>query len=160
MNIMEKHITAATEPPVVAMTLGWLGVVPFVALSCFVAVASVDIAAAARHALVSYGAIILGFMGGVQWGLEMMLPDPTSGNQKGYAASVVPAFMAFAATLSPPLAALWILIAGFGGLLAYELNRFRHGIGARWYATLRWHLSLAVITALVVAALASLNKPL
>ena len=71
----------------------------------------------------------------------MTLRDQASGTGLGYVASVTPTLVAFSATLAPLSAALWILMARFGGLLAYDLQRLRQGIGARWDATLRWQLS-------------------
>ena len=158
MKSIDKQSDDGTERPIIAVTLGWAGVLPFAALSCLAVAASADTAEMARHALIGYGAIILGFMGGVQWGLEMTLPYHASGTGLGYAASVTPALVAFAATLAPLSVALWILMAGFGGLLAYDLQRLRQGIGARWYATLRWQLSLAVIAALLVAAMVGVGN--
>ena len=69
MEAIDKQSDVGTERPVIAGTLGWTGILPFVALSCLAIAASADTAEMARHALIVYGAIILGFMGGVQWGL-------------------------------------------------------------------------------------------
>lgn len=146
----------APKPPIpaVALALGWLGVAPFAVLAAALHMAAPDTVTLAQRALISYGAIILAFMGGVQWGLEMRRPDAERQPGIGYAASVLPALVAFAATLLPAHAAIWLLIDGFAALLAYDLWRIRCGIAPAWYARLRWQLSLAVLGALLVALLA------
>lgn len=137
------------EIPAGAFWLGWAGVLPFAALSAL-SIWGGSLSAWALGLLVTYGMIILSFMGGVQWGLEMA----RTGNPGavGLAASVVPALVAFgAAFVSSPLALL-VLAAGFAGLLIYDLARARSGVGPQWYGRLRWQLSAAVITCLIASA--------
>jgi hypothetical protein len=142
-----------------AFWLGWAGVIPFAALSVSTltggdAWSGVD-QSRVLHVLVTYGMIILGFMGGVQWGLEMSRPEGNSAT--GFAASVIPALIAFAASFVSVFAALIILIAGFLILLAYARARIRAGIGPIWYGALRLQLSTAVILCLGIASVASLS---
>lgn len=139
------------------LLLGWSGVVPFSGLSAIVVFTS-DLHAMAGKSLVGYGAVILGFMGGVQWGLEMMRPQPASTSIAGYSRSVFPALLAFLAILCPVSAALWLLALGFAGLLVYDVQRVRQGVGPEWYATLRLQLSPAVIVALAGAAVATASS--
>lgn len=141
--------------PTAALALGWAGVIPFAGLSLVTIVASGDAADTALRALVAYGAIILSFMGGVQWGLEMVRSDASRGPRTtGLAASVLPALAAFGAVLFAPLIALAILAVGFAGLLAYDLKRVREGIAPAWYAPLRWQLTTAVVLSLGAAVAA------
>ncbi|MGE5267452.1 MAG: DUF3429 domain-containing protein, partial [Deltaproteobacteria bacterium] len=112
------------EIPSPAFWLGWAGVIPFATLAALVVAnggAGID-AATALRALISYGVIILSFMGGVQWGLEMTRED---GSGPGFLASVMPALIAFAVSFIDPAAALAILAAGFILLLIYDLRRVR-----------------------------------
>jgi hypothetical protein len=139
------------EIPSLAFWLGWAGVIPFAALAALVAAgggAGID-ATAALRAVVCYGVIILSFMGGVQWGLEMERGD---GDGSGFVASVVPALLAFAVTFIDPAAALAVLAAGFMLLLVYDLRRVRAGIGPAWYGRLRMQLTTAVVLSLLAAA--------
>jgi hypothetical protein len=141
------------EIPSLAFWLGWAGVIPFAALSSGLwtgGAGDLDETGLLR-ALISYGAIILSFMGGVQWGLELTRGD---GDGLGFLASVVPALAAFAATFVHPLAALAILAAGFILLLFYDLRRIRAGIGPAWYGRLRIQLSTSVVICLIAAAVA------
>ncbi len=144
--------------PAPAFWLGWAGVVPFAGLT---ALSLGDIGSAegpssvVLQALVTYGMIILSFMGGVQWGLEMTGSDGRGHNALGFAASVVPALVAFAVSFVQPLVALVILALGFVGLLAYDLRRIKAGVGPRWYANLRLQLSSAVVLCLGAAVAAN-----
>jgi hypothetical protein len=147
-----KHI------PSPAFWLGWAGVLPFAALSALTVIdsgAATGIGqGAVLQALITYGMIILSFMGGVQWGLEMSRPEGSGA--AGFAASVLPALVAFAASFVSPLAALVILAAGFLILLGYDRARIRAGIGPVWYGALRMQLSTAVVISLAVATAANL----
>lgn len=156
-NISQTAGGADVRPhiPTVVLALGWAGVLPFVALSAVAIIGPREWTATAAVLLVSYGAIILGFMGGAQWGLEMSKGGEQPTGATGYAASVVPALVAFAATALPFRGAAAVLIAGFAGLLAYDLWRVQAGVGPRWYGALRWQLTLAVVTALSAAAVFS-----
>jgi hypothetical protein len=144
-------------PP--AFILGWAGVIPFAALTVMTLTPGTSAASlhasAALQALVAYGMIILSFMGGVQWGLEMTRTNGAAAT--GFAASVLPALAAFAASFASTFAALLILIGGFVALLAYDMSRLRAGIGPAWYGTLRLQLSSAVVLCLTAAAVASIG---
>jgi len=147
------------EIPSPAFWLGWAGVIPFAAFAALVVAGGsggID-ATTALRALISYGTIILSFMGGVQWGLEMTRGDGKSPDAIGFAASVVPALVAFGASFVNPMAALVILAVGFVLLLAYDLRRIRAGIGPGWYAGLRFQLSTAVVLCLGAAMVARLQ---
>jgi Protein of unknown function (DUF3429) len=69
-------------------------VLPFAGLALLTVAAPSGMALWSLPALISYGAIILGFMGGVQWGLELTQITRDHNLPLGYVAS------------------------GFGGLLA------------------------------------------
>ena len=55
-----------------AFVLGWLGVIPFAAFALLAVTGGVLPHGSAMSGLVPYGAIILSFMGGAQWGLSMV----------------------------------------------------------------------------------------
>lgn len=135
-----------------ALVLGWLGVVPFAALT-IAAVADVNLPVAAFTLLVGYSVAILSFMGGAQWGLTARAQAGFDASWTTYAASVVPALLAWVALFLPLRLALPLLIAGFAGLLAYDLWTVRSGIAPRWYGSLRIQLTAAVVSLLVAACL-------
>jgi hypothetical protein len=104
-------------------------------------------------ALRAYGACILSFMGGAQWGVLL----PQEGGHAPffrYLISVLPALLAFLCLLIPSTPGLIGLIIGFLALLAYDLSTIDQGIAPRWYASLRIQLTLAVVVLLGIALLA------
>ena len=158
-----SHAAPARTPkepiPRPALLLGWAGVIPFAALSAALLTGFEPVQDIALRGLPGYAAVILGFMGGVQWGLEMSRPEPVHNSpdawwRSGYAMSVLPALLAAAALLLAPPDALLLLAAGFAALLAYDLMRARAGIGPAWYARLRIALTCAVLAALTAAVYA------
>jgi FtsH-binding integral membrane protein len=163
---MQQERAVLTDPmmtiPAPAFWLGWAGVIPFAGLTGLSLVgfgsATGPSSVVVLQALVTYGMIILSFMGGVQWGLEMTGSDGHHHSALGFAASVVPALVAFGVSFVQPLVALVILALGFIGLLAYDLRRIKAGVGPRWYAGLRLQLSTAVVLCLGVAVAANLSS--
>jgi len=136
-----------------AVLLGWLGVVPFAALSLAPLLLGPHEAVRAVTGLVLYAAIILSFMGGAQWGLAMAREvDQQADLSRRLTVSVLPALAAYAMAILPPRAALLGLALVFGALLAYDLATVRAGIAPAWYARLRIQLTVAVVLCLVVAA--------
>lgn len=71
MFYMTSKVPQADRTPAAALLLGWAGVTPFVAFAILATLGPPAHAGAAMAALVGYGAIILSFMGGVIWGLEV-----------------------------------------------------------------------------------------
>ena len=134
--------------------LGWLGVIPFAALTLLQVFGPAGLRPAAATALVDYGAIILSFMGGAQWGLAVGDAGDGDGRAKlRYGVSVVPALVGFASTFAPPAPALVVLAVGFAALLAYDLWTIRQHLAPAWYGALRTRLSAAVLACLSVAVL-------
>ena len=137
--------------PDVALALGWAGLLPFAGCTAILILGPPGYSGTAIAALVSYGSIILGFMGGVHWGLETSQPrEPVV-----YVASVVPALTAFAASLSPATHAIALLMSGFAGLFVFDTWRCRIGVAPIWYLTLRRQLTIAVIILLTAALVSS-----
>lgn len=136
-----------------ALLLGWLGVLPFAA-SCLVAVfGNADAAGLALRALVVYGAIILSFMGGAQWGLAMAaVGEGPSALARRLAVSTLPALAAFGLAALASRTALIGLAAVFAALLVYDVSTARSGVAPPWYPALRSQLTAAVVACLLVAA--------
>ncbi|MEL6421109.1 MAG: DUF3429 domain-containing protein [Pseudomonadota bacterium] len=161
--------STARAIPRTALLLGWAGVLPFAATALASIVGPEPLASFAGKALLGYGAVILGFMSGVQWGIAMFVGYQGAGARSGdagsderrvaapvdrgrLAISVVPALVGFGALLIPSgTFALGVLIAGFAGLLAYDLATVRAGRAPAWYGSLRVQLTSAVIAILGVA---------
>ena len=143
--------------PRAALFLGWLGVLPFAFFSVASLTGAVVDPDSARDVLFIYGALILSFMGGVQWGLAAVQSgtedeDAAKAASVRFAVSVLPALAAFALwALSLPLA-LVSLAAAFMALLAYDLKTVREGLAPKWYAPMRIQLSGAVVALLLTTA--------
>lgn len=136
-----------------ALLLGWAGVIPF-ALLAAASVLDIDLwSLNPTLALSAYGACILSFMGGAQWGI--LLPrDNGHAPFSRFLISVLPALVAVVCLLIPHRPGLIGLIAGFLSLLAYDISTVRQGLAPRWYTSLRVQLTLAVVVLLGVAVLA------
>ena len=143
--------------PKSAFVLGWLGVVPFAFFTLLSVLGTPLPPADALNALFAYGALILSFMGGVQWGFgAVQTPDTQEdfGTKAGQrlAISVLPALAAFGLWfLSARIGLLGLAIA-FALLLLYDLRSVRQGVAPHWYGALRIQLTSAVIGLLALAA--------
>jgi hypothetical protein len=143
--------------PPAALWPGLAGLLPFIAGSLGGWVLPEAAAAWASGALVGYGAVILTFVGAIHWGLALGLVharDTDAGAPSilfGYAWSVVPALLGWAALLLPRSGGLLLLIVGFGLQLFIDARLAAvHRLPA-WYLGLRLLLTTVVITCLVVA---------
>lgn len=158
-------MTANAMIPRTALLLGWAGVLPFATLSIVSVWGDVVMSARAIGALLNYGAVILGFMSGVQWGIAMLARyrDAGPGNVNDIPAdgprmaiSVLPALAGVGALLVPSdFVALAILIGSFVTLLGYDLLTVQRGMAPAWYGRLRVQLTSAVILTLLLALLAA-----
>lgn len=149
-----KDNNLLTLPRTVAW-LGYGGLIPFLALTP-ASLLDHHHGVVWSDALYAYGAIILGFIGALHWGLAMSLPELTERQRSAlFAWSVVPALIAWLAVLfSPPLAAP-LLVSGF---VAHYLQDRRLASQARlpdWYLPLRLRLSSVAVVCLSAGIFAS-----
>ena len=144
---------ATDAVPRPALLLGWAGVLPFALLTAAAALGIDLLSLDARAVLLAYGATILSFLGGAQWGVLL----PRSQNEASlpwrYGLSVLPALLGFLCLLAPQTVGLLGLAAGLLGLLVYDLSTVRRGLAPGWYGTLRLQLTGAVVLLLAAAAL-------
>jgi hypothetical protein len=133
-----------------AFVLGWLGVIPFAAFALLAVTGGVLPHGSAMSGLVLYGAIILSFMGGAQWGLSMVTSGSTMRTR--LAISVLPALAAFGLWFLPAAGALLGLAAVFVALLLYDIATARAGAAPEWYPALRIQLTSAVVICLLLAS--------
>lgn len=135
----------AAIPPL-ALWLGLAGLLPFLASVAAAWLAPVAWQAVAVRAFLGYGAVILSFLGGVQWGVAMCRERPGGGAfGRRMLLAMVPSLVAWPALLLHPLAGAWVLAMGFALVRLHELSR---GGGARlpgWYHSLRMPLTLVVL---------------
>lgn len=138
-------------PPHVA-ALGYGGLLPFIALALLAAL-DAPRAPLWSDALVGYGAVILSFVGALHWGCAMCAaPLDAALRRHAYAWSVVPALLAWPATVLAPGVASVLLVAGYA-LHLWQDHRLaaRAGLPA-WYLPLRWRLTLVAAACLLAHA--------
>jgi hypothetical protein len=134
--------------PAVAWVYGVLGLIPFI--GC----AAADIAGLApnqdwwRLALLIYGAIILSFLGGARWGLELARVQASA---TAITLSMAPSLAGFFLLLAPPHLRRWAL---GGAAVAHALQwlwDFRTNTAPQGYGRLRSVLAAGAILSLSIA---------
>lgn len=145
-------MTAAYVPPVPkpAKILGFAGLIPFAAGALAVWFLP-DFAYAAFNAQTIYAAIILSFLGGVQWGFAAAGIGPGAGpswERLGW--SVLPALFGWAALFIDEGPRVVALMLAF--LAAFMIDRrwAQMGRAPTWYAKLRRDLTAVVVVCLGV----------
>jgi len=101
----------------------------------------------------TYGAVMLSFLGGVHWGLAMAdskTPGKVSTKQQWirYTSSIIPPLIAWSSIVVTPLAGMISLLAGFSAMYvadayAHDANHF-----PTWYLKLRTYLTIGIILSL------------
>jgi len=125
-----------------AALLGYAGLIPFVA-AAFLVVADWR-ADWALTAFTGYAAVILAFLGGIQWGLALGGPGGDVDPVERFAVGVLPSLVGWLALLLPAAAGIGLLGAGFVAVYAHDRLRNPPGLPAG-YARLRAHLTLTVV---------------
>lgn len=136
--------------PAVVAWLGYGGLLPFVGAALLLWLAP------GQHSrwlemLLTYGAVILSFVGALHWGFAMVHPATADRPMNGmYAWSVMPSLLGWVALLVQPAAGATLLIAGFLVQYRQDLRLARVLSLPAWYLPLR--LQLTVVACLCLAA--------
>ena len=104
--------------------------------------------------LLSYGAVILSFLGGIHWGVEITrsAASPEDGiNATRLAISVVPSLAGWTALGLEARYGLALLAVAFVAHLLLDIRSTRQGLMPAWYSKLRTPLTTIVVVALIVA---------
>ncbi len=133
-----------------ASSLGYAGAA-FIPLLFAVVLIDADFLPVARRLTAIYGAMILAFLGGIQWGLALKSRIPGV-RLRRLVASVMPSLWSVAALTTPIAVSCLVLSVGFVGLLAYEYLERSDDVYPRWYLPLRLRLT-AFITAGIAGSL-------
>jgi hypothetical protein len=132
--------------------LGYGGLAPFVGLA-LLAAADGPHAALWSRALVGYGAVILAFVGALHWGFAMSAPAlDAAGRTRAFAWSVVPALLAWPATVLGTGTASLVLVAGLALHLAQDHRLARRAALPAWYLPMRWRLTVVASVCLLALA--------
>lgn len=134
--------------PGVPSWLGGLGLVPFVAGAVLANIPQT--ADVGLWLIVSYGAVILSFLGGIQWGVALTREN---GLSPAFILSNVISLAAWCALLLPPYLALMVLGAGFVAALCIDFVLIALLRLPGWFLGLRAVLTVGVLAAIAVAGL-------
>jgi Protein of unknown function (DUF3429) len=142
--------------PLTPLVLGAAGLIPFFGLAALLLAGWSEslgwTTGATRTALLTYGAVIASFLGGIRWGLAVAQPDKAP-VRRDYVLSVVPSLAAWGALALPAswdMRALGALILALG-LIDQDLAA--RGLAPAWFGRLRLGLSLGAGLALLLASL-------
>ena len=142
----------AAAPGLLALTLGYAGLIPFVG-SVLMLWFETDLLDWAIEILLVYGAVITSFLGGIHWGLAMRAEPADAGPREVHLLwGVAPSIVGWIAVLLPS-GGLWLLVVlllacwGVDSLIYPRL-----GLG-RWLG-LRAQLTLVASTCCLLGALA------
>ncbi|CAD6897961.1 unnamed protein product [Tilletia controversa] len=160
-----KEMTAAMPQP--ALVWGAAGVVPYVTTagaSVYLARQAwlvgngmdthldLDTAQAlllhAQNIQVSYGAIMLSFLGAIHWGMEFSKYGGTVGNRR-YVLGLVPVVLAWPTLLLTPSLALVSQWATFVTIWFLDLKATGAGWAPKWYSTYRFWLTFFAGTSII-----------
>ena len=158
---MTKSVLGFTLDKLVltARILGYCGALPFLG-GAIAASQQIEIwGLTPAYFLISYGAVILSFLGGLHWGRVITSPfvDGQYANRRSNPVwlmwSVCPSLLGWVALLLPVKYAAIVLSLCFLAALQIDLKLLRKHIWPPWMRPLRLHLSLiavASLTSLVV----------
>jgi hypothetical protein len=160
------------QPFTIAFALSLAGLIPFIILGGVVLLDPVasDIAI---QVLISYGAVILSFIGAVHWGFALrdtahpvngvpLTPAVLGAERKLLMFGVVPAIIGWIALLAAlhfqaPGVALFLLLAGFFITIVVETIGRGRGVVAGNYLVMRWTVSVVVLIILLIVLFAVLT---
>ena len=129
--------------------LGYAGLLPFIALAL---ATSIDFSLPLKphYLLITYGAVILSFMGAIHWGVAISSKSELGQLQLGL--SVLPALLAWAALMLPLVYGYSLLILSFISLCIFDKYVNKHDMLPSWYLPMRIILTTGVVLCLIVAA--------
>lgn len=133
-----------------AWLLGLAGLLPFAGAALAVFAAPDSWHGFAEGALITYGAVILSFLGAVHWGLALRAPpEEAPMGPARLILGVVPALIAWLALLLPDVFALTLLTLGILGTAGLEQWARGRGLVPGDYLALRWVLSIGAALCLM-----------
>lgn len=132
--------------------LGYFGLIPFIIPTFFLYFDDnhLDIW---RHLLLSYGAVILSFVGALHWSFAMLLHElPIDKKLRSFLWSIAPSLAAWV-SLSIPTFYGFILLAVFFAVALIRDKQLLDNIALPcWYMPLRINLTVVALSCLLIAA--------
>jgi Protein of unknown function (DUF3429) len=133
-----------------ALFLGYLALLPFVAAAAALWLAPPAWRGTAGLGLLVYAAVVASFIGAIHWGLAFAQAAPAQGL---WLWGVLPSIVATGAALLPPQQGLWVMSAVLVACYAVDRRVYPRERVAQWLP-LRLRLSLVATLCCVVGALA------
>jgi hypothetical protein len=160
------------QPFANAVLLTFAGAIPLIVLGVAVLLDPVT-SPVAIQLLISYGAVILSFVGAVYWGFALrdtahpvngvpLAPAVLGAERQLLVFGVVPALVGWVALIAmlhfaAPALALFLLLAGFLITIIVESIGKGRGVVATNYLIMRWGVSVIVLVVLTVVLFAVLS---
>ena len=138
----------------IARVLGYGGALPFLCGAIAASQQIVVLGLTPAHLLLSYGAVILSFLGGLHWGRVITSPNADGRSDSiWFIWSVCPSLLGWVALLLPIKVGAVFLSLCFLAALQIDQKLIREQIWPAWMRPLRLHLSLIAIFSLISLAL-------
>jgi len=138
--------------PAPAGTFGLAGLLPFVAGAAFSwfdsTTATPTIGVSGPTLLLTYGAVILSFLGGIRWGVAMQHGQLIN-NWTVVAWAMVPSLLAWTAILVSPKIGLPVLATGLILQFVVDFRSTKTQITPPWFLKLRVILTVGAVTAIL-----------
>jgi hypothetical protein len=134
-----------------ARLLGYAGA-GFIPLLLVLSLLSPELANAVRRLSLIYAAVILGFLGGIQWGIALGWGNPRIALRR-LCVSMVPPLWAVMALSLPVALCTVLLIVGLAALLVYEWLERGDVTYPPWYLPLRLQLTAVLSLSLALTLL-------
>jgi hypothetical protein len=131
---------------------------PFLVLAGWLPFSSGGLRETLIGAMIGYGAVVLGFLGGVRWGAELARAPqaPHLGRLIAAGLQTVPAWVALLIADHAILSLTLLVLAGFAHL-NWDIAAARAGLLPAWTARLRFVLTMMGTACLGIAALCVLR---
>ena len=140
--------------PLPALVIGAAGLLPFFALAAGIMLFPEPNLSYYLGWLTQYGALIVTFVGALQWGLVMRSSPADSGEQwAAFGWSVCPALIAWVALQLPQYEGVYLLAALFVLCLIMDWRFARRHALPRWFMRLRIMLTTGAVLSLALAGL-------
>lgn len=148
---MSNSTKPSTPIPQAAAALGYLGALPFVLVSFALWFVDSGVGDQLTSLLILAGAIVFGFIGGLQLGMSMLDDQGPSFMQLLVGAGVIALSAFLASDNLAVMPSLVVLIFAFSAQLWIDLKGEAAQKSPAWYAGLRIPLTILVVLALVSA---------
>lgn len=142
--VRESQFRKITESPAPALGLGLAGLVPFAAVP-LLTIANGTILDGLMFAQLAYGATILAFLGGANWGEAIAQNQPTK-CRLGWA--VTPQLLGWVALALPVPAGLLVTSAGLAAAVTHDVLLTEN---PQWHKALRFVLTAGAISSLTAS---------